>query len=389
VTRRPPPSLLLDVVLVVAVWGFGTWATAVRGGQDTWLVQSWTAWVWVAVAHLPLLLRRQAPVAGFWAAYTLTGGALVAGVDGAFILFVPAAALYALARRRPRAYLWPACLVIAGPWVAIWLADGRLWGDVVAMATTLAAVTLLGLNLRTRAAYLAELEDRARRLERERDQQAQLAAAGERARIAREMHDIVAHNLTVMVALADGASLAAERAPEQASAAMAEVSRTGRQALSDMRRLLGVMRDGPDAGTAGHRPLPGLGELDGLVEQVRRAGLRVHLTRQGTPARCGPATGLTAYRVVQEGLTNTLKHAGPQARAEVRLCHDPGELALEVLDDGADRPAPAVTVEGHGLAGIRERVAAFGGSVESGPRPGGGWRLAARLPLPDDAPEPA
>ncbi|MBY8879520.1 sensor histidine kinase [Streptomyces sp. PLK6-54] len=248
-----------------------------------------------------------------------------------------------------------------------------------AMATA-AAVT--GSNVRARREHMAFLEERAVRLERERDQRAQLAVAGERARIAREMHDIVTHNLSVMVALADGAVFAQPTAPERATAAMRQVGTTGRQAITDMRRFLGVLRaDEPDAL---RHPQPGIAQLAGLAEQVRAAGLPTRLEVAGEPSVVPAAAQLTAFRLVQEALTNTMKHAPAGARAEVRVACTAEEVTLSVADDGAGAgsvpPAPSET-SGHGLSGMRERAAAYGGRLSAGPRPGGGWRVEAVLLL--------
>ena len=197
-----------------------------------------------------------------------------------------------------------------------WQPDGGFRQFIALSALTVAAA-LLGTSVRHRRALLASLEDRATRLELERDQQGQLAAAAERARIAREMHDIVAHNLTVMIALADGAVFAADRAPEKATSAMETVSATGRQALSEMRRLLGVLRE--DDGDAALVPQPGVPQIDQLVEQVRAAGLQVTLEVAGDGRALPAGAQLTVFRLVQEALTNTLKHAGASAAARVRL----------------------------------------------------------------------
>ena len=218
---------------------------------------------------------------------------------------------------------------------------------------------------------LEQLRDRAARLERERDQQGELAAAAERARIAREMHDIVAHHLTVMVALADGAAAQVSRTPSQAVKAMRSVSATGRQALSETRRLLGVL---PSTGPA-LEPLPDLTSLSGLISRVRAAGLPVSYESSGEPSGLSSAMELTLFRVVQEALTNTLKHAGP-ARATVRIAYSPDEVRLSIDDDGRGGPPSGA---GRGLAGMRERVAAFDGSVVCGPRAPHGWSVSATL----------
>jgi signal transduction histidine kinase len=331
-------------------------------------------WVLFGVLPATLVWRRQAPVVVFWTVFGLGWSAELAGVDPPASLVVVMAAVYALARYRPRRYLWPAVATLEATFVLAAASRAVPWTGLIPLSATLAAVALLGVTVSTRRAYLAELEERARRLERERDQQAQLATAAERARIAREMHDIVAHNLAVMVSLADAATLTATTEPQGAAEKMHLVAATGREALSEMRRLLGVLElDG-----TGLDPQPGLDDVYRLVDQVRAAGLRVALTRQGVPGQWGPGAGLTVYRIVQEALTNTIKHAGPAATAQVRLSYTPSQVDIEVIDDGAHRPSTSSTA-GRGLAGMRERVAPYGGRVEAGPLPGAGWRVCARL----------
>ncbi len=263
---------------------------------------------------------------------------------------------------------------------------------------------LAGVVVRALRSQLDWLAERAARLELERDQQATLAAVTERARIAREMHDVVSHNIQVMVTLADAASLAQATDPARAAEAMDEVSSTGRQALTDMRRMLGVLRDepvpaGPDDSAAGngsavsnaaagngsgHPPLapqPDLRELPALVERVRGTGLDVSVRRVGVPFDVSGAAGLTVYRVVQEALTNALKHAEEATSVEIELAFSDPDIAVRVTDDGRSTvtvPAGAMN-GGHGLAGMAERANAFGGTLSAGRRPGGGWEVAAKL----------
>jgi signal transduction histidine kinase len=344
-------------------------------------------WLWFGAVHLPLVWRRRAPVLVFWTVLGLAGAALTTSppaiVQGVYPESLALVAIYTVARYRPRRYLWPAVAVLVSIVVVVAWQQEQPWTSLALGTSALAATVLLALTVSTRRAYLAELEERARRLERERDQQAQLAAATERARIAREMHDIVAHNLAVMIALADGAAFAATVAPDRAADTMQQVSETGRQALAEMRRLLGLLRDDqPPPAPSELAPQPGLDDIDALVDQVRAAGVRVELTRQGTAGAWGPGAGLAVYRIVQEALTNTLKHAGPQAIAQVRLCYTAAGVDVEVTDDGARRPAQpaaAIAAGGHGLAGMIERAASYGGHLEAGPRPGTGWRVCAQL----------
>jgi signal transduction histidine kinase len=347
-------------------------------------------WLWFGASHLPLVWRRRAPVLVFWTVLGLAGAALTtsprASVQGVYPESLALVAVYAVARYRPRRYLWPVLAVLEALLVVVAWRQEQWWTILALGTSALAATVLLGITVSTRQAYLAELEERARRLERERDQQAQLAVATERARIAREMHDIVAHNLAVMIALADGAAFAATAAPDRAADAMQQVSGTGRQALAEMRRLLGLLRDDqPPPAPSELVPQPGLDDIDQLVDQVRAAGVRVTLTHEGTAGAWGPGAGLAVYRIVQEALTNTLKHAGPQAHAQVRLRYTTAGADVEVTDDGAGRPArpAAATAGGHGLAGMLQRAASYGGEVQAGPRPGTGWRVCAHLRFDD------
>ena len=338
----------------------------------------------LALLLVPLVWRRTAPVLTFWTVFALAWLTDLVGIDLPALLIVPVVAAYAVARHRPLRYLWAPVAAIELTVLSLGLTQDTPWEAVAGITATLAATVLLGVNARTRKAYLAELEERAVRLARERDQQAELAAAAERARIARELHDIVAHNLAVMIALADGAVYNANVAPNKAADAMAKVSGTGRQALGEMRRLLGVLRDGevgPPAAlmVADLNPQPGLDDIDALVEQVRGAGLRVVVTREGVPGSWGAGAGLAVYRILQEALTNTLKHAGPEAVVQVRLRYTADGVELEVSDDGAHRsvavPAGRDRYDGNGLSGMAERAASYGGRLEAGPQPQGGWRV--------------
>lgn len=238
------------------------------------------------------------------------------------------------------------------------------------------AAFVLGVNVRMRRVYLESLRDRALRAERERDQQSQIAAARERATIAREMHDIVAHNLSVMIALADGAAYAARTDAGAAETASMHVSATGRQALGEMHRLLSVLRS--NGGESPRSPQPGVAQIDELVTQVRTTGLPTSWTITGEQFPLSPTAGLALYRVAQEALTNVLKHAVRPSSAHIRLVYADPLVTLEVDDDGV-WPRDTGGPTGHGLSGMRERVGVFGGEVAAGPRPGGGWRVTARL----------
>jgi signal transduction histidine kinase len=250
------------------------------------------------------------------------------------------------------------------------------------LSVLVAGVWILGLHIRTRRAYLSSLEERAARLEQERDAEVRMAMAAERARIARELHDVVAHNVSVIVVQADGASFAIDTDVGRARQALETISQTGRNALAEMRRLLGVLRESDDAGA--YAPQPGVAQLDDLVEQVRSSGLPVTYEVAGSPPDMSEGRQLTVFRIVQEALTNTLKHGGPRVAATVRLRYAMDAVEVRVHDDGRGAAA-ADDGRGHGLAGMRERAAVYGGSVSAKPCPGGGFEVVARIPTREAA----
>ncbi|MFE7335475.1 MULTISPECIES: sensor histidine kinase [Streptomyces] len=272
-----------------------------------------------------------------------------------------------------------------------WEAEpGGSWAQMIfvtiIMTVPFVLAWVLGDSLRTRRAYFDQLEERAARLEREREAQSKVAVAAERARIARELHDVVAHNVSVMVVQADGAAYVMDAAPDQAKQALETISSTGRQALAEMRRLLGVLRTGDAPESGEYVPQPDVEQIEDLVAQVRQTGLEVDFKVEGTPRPLPSGVELTAYRVVQEALTNTRKHGGPDAGASVRLVYFDDGLGLLIEDDG--RGAAHELYEdggadgaGHGMIGMRERVGMVGGTLDAGPRPGGGFRISALLPL--------
>jgi signal transduction histidine kinase len=222
--------------------------------------------------------------------------------------------------------------------------------------------------------------ERAAQLEREHAAEARRAVVEERTRIARELHDVVAHRVSLMTVQAGAAKTVAADDPEGASQAMQAVETAGRQALDELRHLLGVLR--PEAEAEALGPQAGLADVPRLVEQLRAAGLDVTLTMDGEPADLPAPVDLSAYRIVQEALTNALKHAGPGARTEVRLHTDDRGVDIEVLDDG--RGATTLTGSGHGIIGMRERALLLGGRLDAGLRPGGGFQVVARLPVRDE-----
>ncbi|GGU97603.1 hypothetical protein GCM10010211_76080 [Streptomyces albospinus] len=245
---------------------------------------------------------------------------------------------------------------------------------------------LSGYALHARRAYYAQLEGRAERLMREREAAAVAAA---RAGIAVELHDVVAHNVSAMVVQADGAARILAASPNQSKRALSTISRTGRLALAEMRQMLGLLGE-LDASGSSYVPQPGVDQLGDLIDQVRGAGLPVDLTVDGTSRPLSMGAELSAYRIVQEALTNTRKHGGPHAHAIVHITYTDSALHVLVEDDGLGAPHELYEEGGadglgQGLLGMRERIGMVDGTLAAGPRPGGGFRISATLPLDKDA----
>ena len=333
----------------------------------------------VLVGGAALLARRHRPEAVL-AVLSLLGAialALTSSLSG-FDLGA-AFGLYAVAAARTPRVAWTAFGLSAGvtALAVLAFAPATLSGEVGVYLVLGFAALAIGASSRNRRLHVADVVDRAHALARETEQRAQLASADERARIAREMHDIVAHSLSVMVALADGAGASIARSPASAQAAIDQLSDTGRAALADMRRVLGVLRDAD----AQYGPTPGETDLDELVERFRVAGMAVQLSVSG--AQLPPDTGLqlAVYRIVQESLTNALRHARA-GHVVVAIARTNLAIVVEVTDDGGVRGTPAALTEpggGRGVIGMRERATIYGGTVEAGPH-GAGWRVRAVLP---------
>jgi signal transduction histidine kinase len=332
---------------------------------------------------IPLAWRRTAPIPA--AAVMIVAGLLqlVASPTllAADVVVLPM--IYALAAYAPR---WAgqaglgiglAGAVLAGIRYYAPDAQDALLASVVTGGVGVVAAWALGNLRRARVQRLAALEERARLLDLERDQEMRLAAQTERARIARELHDVVAHSLSVVIAQADGGLYAGRAAPEKAIGALEQIAATGRQALTDMRSLLGVLRE--DGGQE-YAPQPDVAAIKELVEDVRTSGLDVDLIEEGLPQPMPAGPQLAAYRIVQESLTNVLKHAGPAGRAWVRLQWRDDALELSVLDDGRGAGAVPSDGQGQGLRGMVERAALHGGRLTAGPRHGGGFGVHAALP---------
>jgi signal transduction histidine kinase len=330
---------------------------------------------------LPLLWRRSHPELVFGVLATVAFAQWLVGVwtaaDAALLV-----AAYTVADRSPRRSAITAGTVLGGGAILAStrfpLADYRSLQAFVAISGLSIAATLMGIRKRDRRALLDSLHERAARLELERDQQREIVAAAERARIARDMHDIVAHNLTVMIALTDGAARVLRDSPDRAATeAVAVASSTGRQALSEMRLLLGVLRE--DEASEVLAPQPGLADIEQLVEQLRGAGLPVRLIITGPRAVLSEGLQLTAYRIVQEALTNVLRHARGAVSADVELHFRPGHLDLTITNTSAASQEPAEP--GGGLSGMRERALLYHGTMDAGPLAEGGWCVRTRLPL--------
>jgi len=336
-----------------------------------------------AALVLPLWWRRRAPQAAFFTVLAFFVAEWAAGIvlraDAALLVAVYSLVLHGQLRR----LVW----AVPGLAVAVVLVVVRLSGvvavwDVLFFVISVGtAAVALGFAIRVRRAQLAALRERAVQLEIERDQRSRLATATERARVAREMHDILGHSLSVIITLADGGGHAADAAPERSKEALRLIGDTSRTSLAELRRMLGVLRE--QTGEPNLSPQPGIADLDLLCRQIRAAGPEVEYQSAGALDTLDMGVQLAAYRIVQEALTNTLKHAGPRTRIHLALRVDGTRLRIAVRDTGplgGDRPVPAAG-EGHGLIGMRERASLYAGTVAAGPVPGGGWAVTADLEL--------
>jgi len=365
--RRHP--WLADSVFVLAL-GAGYVGNAAHAHH-------WMPGVPLAVAiTLPLLWRRRQSLAVLLLVTTAT-------VVNAFWYselapFAAGLAIYTVASHVPRRRSLMASVGAAAVLLAVGgstVAAGQLIPEIILFASAWA----IGDSLGARRAYTRELEEKAERLERERATEAARAVAEEQTRIGRELHDVIAHNLSVIVVQAAAANDVFDTRPDRAREALREIEATGRSALGELRRLLGAV-SGDDTEFA---PPPGLEQLDALVAQVRSAGLEVSVSVAGTPRTLPIAIDLSAYRIVQEALTNTLKHAHA-TRVGVGLHFTGDALDIEVRDDGRGNGSGGGGT-GSGLIGMRERVVTYGGTLQAGPAAGGGFLVAARFPLEDVA----
>ena len=377
------PGKIVDAGMGLAGAGliaFATWGSPRLIGSEAIAGPLWLLALLPLLVGAPLVLRRGAPLLTWlatWAGIALLflfAGNSLRGVAFMFVLFTAAYSLGAHANLRQAV----TGLVIVAPVLAVISHKGEAGlaypshsgaSGVVLSLLQVAAFWLAGVFVHAHRQAVA-LAAQSAALQR----QAEQAAAAERTRIARELHDIVAHHLSVVVLQAAGARASGK----PAEATLEKIENSARQALAETRRLLGVLRD-PDE-EAGLAPQPGIGELDALAASVRAAGLPVNLVIDGDPAALPAAVDVSVYRIVQESLTNVLKHAGP-ASADVTIECAGDTVTVEVTDDGIAEPGRRAAAGGHGLAGMRERAAVFGGELAAGPRPGGGFAVCARLPF--------
>ena len=372
--RRWTASPRTDVALALVL---GVVSLQSAFGEHGLKQPGWAVVLLIELSVLPLALRRSRPVVVLvmTLAAAIVGDLWFAG----FLLAGPVIALYTVAAHCERRVALAAGAATGVALAIPALAGGGVTdaGFAAAMYAAFVVAWALGDNLRTRRAYLAEVEARAERLERDREEQARRAVAAERARIARELHDVISHNVSVMVVqAAAGKDVFASR-PERAREALGSIESIGREALVELRRLLGVVSPDDETDGAGFSPQPGLARLPELLEQVGAGGLRVQLTVEGRPRDLPAGVDLSAFRIVQEALTNTLKHA-QASRADVSLRYTDASLEVEVLDDGT---VGAAAGGGRGLVGMRERASLLGGELSAGPRPAGGFEVRARMPL--------
>jgi signal transduction histidine kinase len=380
-TESPRP---IDVAVALGLLALSL--VAFVGGATTIGPGAGITVVLLLLESLPLVIRRRYPLEVFLivVAATITHIAILPSDQELQAGLGILVAMYTIGERLDRQASIPLA-VLAGTLVAVLLIGrGGIPQGLQSLIQTeliLGVAWLVGDTSRIRHLYTRSVEERAVLLDREREERTRRAVLEERERIARELHDVVAHHVSVMVIQAGGASSVIERHPDQARTALLAIASAGRQALTDMRRLVTM----PGASEAAE-PMPGLGQLDALVNEVRSAGLHVELTIEGEPRVLDPGLDLSAYRILQEGLTNSLKHAGSgTAKATVRYATDALEITVEDERGSGNAQPLEPDHEGRGLLGMRERVAMFRGTLDAGPTPTG-FRIFARLPVADGDP---
>jgi signal transduction histidine kinase len=388
---RGIPRAVIDLGLPLGLLALGVVEIAPSSSPNDYPPPHWAHLVLLAAISGALVFRRRRPTTVFAAVGLLTGvwiwvlyhpAQQQGPLEGFLGLLLAFYALGAYAERRG--------LMLAVPFVVLGLASdvvalvqGRPAGNSLPSWIFYGAIFAFGRVLRSRLRLARALSDRAAQLEVEREEKARRAVLDERARIARELHDVISHAVSVMVVQASAERRALGDAPGTTRETLATIERTGREALVELRRLLGVLRHTGDEPSL--VPQPGLAELTALVAQAREAGLEAELEVEGELESLPPGVDLSAYRIVQESLTNVIKHASA-SRVTVAVRRRRDRIEIEVRDDGRGREPGAGG--GHGLIGMRERAALYGGSLEAGPASGGGWRVGARLPVEAEAPVP-
>lgn len=385
--RHPVAGDTLLALVLLALWG----AVAALMRNDPNLALAWetrsvplTA-LFAVLGVVPVATRRVWPVGSTFGLAAVMVGEDAFSLPTGTVGYSIAVVAYTVAAHRSWRAVLVSYAVLAAAMATILVHNAERISAVywLANAVVLAVCLALGRMVRERRVQATTLEERAEQLEATREVLAREAVAQERRRIAREMHDVVAHHVSVMGVLAAGARRSLRRDPDAADEALATVEETGRATLRELRRLLDVLRADTDEqvrpGDQVLGPQPGVAGLDVLVNQVTEAGVPVSFTVRGEPARLPPGVDLTVYRVVQEALTNTLKHGG-QATADVDLRYEPERVTVAVTDTGQGATA-AARPNGHGLVGMRERVALYGGVLRVGPRNGGGFSVYAEIPL--------
>jgi signal transduction histidine kinase len=376
----------LDGLLAVATAAAGVTLLATVLPFDPGSPRSLVAYLLVLAHTLPIAVRRRWPLPVL-AAGLATGAAFAAlGLNLVALTFALLIYVYTVAARCPRRVSLAGLAATEALLVLVWLARPRSIGDggsLVLDGLILAAAWWLGDGARRRQEAIDTAQRRAAELEAAREELARRAVTEERLRIARELHDVVAHSMSIIAVQSGVGVHVLDSQPEEARKALVAVEATSRQALVEMRRLLGVLRQ-EDGARGSLAPAPGLAEVEALAAEVARAGVRVEVRIEGTPPDLPAGLDLSAYRIVQEALTNVVRHAGP-ATARVAVRHAPGRVEIEVVDDGRGAGPGDPGRGGHGIAGMRERAALYGGTLEAGPQPGGGFRVAATLPV-EEAP---
>jgi signal transduction histidine kinase len=398
-TERLPAGRRLFLDVAVAVLLAAASAAEIAASHQAspagpgWTVARYLAVV-VACGALPFRRRFAAPVlvavavaVALLNALAGSGRGLITGSGGLAVLAVPLA-VYGVAVASASPWTAPGigAAIAALEAGALSAAGGPEWGTAVLVLALAAAGWLAGENTRSRRAHLAAVLERSAEREREREQRARQAGAEERLRIARELHDVVAHAMSIIAVRSGVARMVLDVRPEEAREALGIIEGTSRQALAELRLLVGVLR-GHEAqdGDAEREPAPGLADLPGLISRIHEAGVPVGLRVEGEPRRLSPGVDLSAYRIVQEALTNVVRHAAP-ATAELTVRYQPDEVMIEVTDDGcargardAARPGLSQDGTGHGIAGMRERTAVYGGRLVAEPT-ASGFRVLARIP---------